>query len=203
MSFRPCRQVSAVPTSAFKGFRFPAEIILLAVRWYLRYGLSYRDVKELVAERGVEVDHVTVFRWVQCFTPILADAARPCRHTVGNRWFVDETYVRDLCEGGRPVALRLPRHRSARPDHRRLRVTKTRHHSSAKVLRDRARRTRRDHPWSRADSEPSVRVAVHSRAARSRSTQQCPGKSFVSGGPLGQVVGRPGSFASGFGLRWL
>jgi IS6 family transposase len=45
-------------------------------------------------ERGVEVDHVTVFRWVQCFTPLLADAARPCRHAVGNRWFVDETYVK-------------------------------------------------------------------------------------------------------------
>ena len=44
------------------GFRFPPEVILLAVRWYLRFGLSYRDVEELLAERGVEVDHVTVFR---------------------------------------------------------------------------------------------------------------------------------------------
>jgi IS6 family transposase len=64
------------------------------VRWYLRYGLSYRDLEELLAERGVEVDHVTVFRWVQCFTPLFADAARPCRHAVGSRWFVDETYVK-------------------------------------------------------------------------------------------------------------
>ena len=94
MSSRRCRPVSAVPCSAFKGFRFPPEIIVLAVRWYLRYGLSYRDVEELLAERGVEVDHVTVFRWVQCFTPLLADAARPCRHAVGDRWFVDETYVK-------------------------------------------------------------------------------------------------------------
>jgi transposase-like protein len=46
------------------------------VRWYLRYGLSYRDVEELLAERGIEVDHVTVYRWVQRFTPLLADAAR-------------------------------------------------------------------------------------------------------------------------------
>jgi transposase, IS6 family len=64
------------------------------VRWYLRYGLSYRDVEELLAERGVQVDHVTIYRWVQRFTPLLIDAARPCRHATGDRWFVDETYVK-------------------------------------------------------------------------------------------------------------
>jgi IS6 family transposase len=76
------------------GFRFPPEVIVLAVRWYLRFGLSYRDLEELLAERGVDVDHVTLYRWVQCFTPLLIDAARPCRHAVGGRWFVDETYVK-------------------------------------------------------------------------------------------------------------
>jgi hypothetical protein len=55
-------------------------VITVAVRWYLRYGLSYRDVEELLAERGIEVDHVTVYRWVQRFTLLLVDAARPCRH---------------------------------------------------------------------------------------------------------------------------
>ena len=69
-------------------------MILLAVRWYLRYGLSYRDIEELRVERGVDVDHVTVYRWVQRFTPLVIEAARPCRHSVGDRWFVDETYVR-------------------------------------------------------------------------------------------------------------
>src|SRR4249920_2610336 len=83
-----------VPRSAFAGFRFPPDVIVLAVRWYLRFGLSYRDVEELLAERGIEVDHVTVYRWVLRFTPLLADAARPCRHLVGDRWFVDETYVK-------------------------------------------------------------------------------------------------------------
>jgi transposase, IS6 family len=81
------------PRSSFAGFRFPPEVITVAVRWYLRYGLSYRDVEELLAERGIEVDHVSVFRWVQRFTPLLIDAARPCRHAAGDRWFVDETYV--------------------------------------------------------------------------------------------------------------
>jgi transposase, IS6 family len=80
--------------SAFAGFRFPREVIVLAVRWYLRYGLSYRDVEELLAERGVQVDHVTIYRWVQRFAPLLIDAARPCRHVPGDRWFVDETYVK-------------------------------------------------------------------------------------------------------------
>jgi transposase-like protein len=67
---------------------------LVAVGWYLRYGLSYRDLEELLAERGIEVDHVTLYRWVQRFTPLLIDAARPCRHVARDRWFVDETYVK-------------------------------------------------------------------------------------------------------------
>ncbi len=87
---RQCPAESALCASN----RFPPEVILLAVRWYHRYGQSYRNVEELLAERGTEVDHVTIYRWVQRFTPLLIDAARPCRHTVGDRWFVDETYVK-------------------------------------------------------------------------------------------------------------
>src|SRR5438046_1360444 len=82
------------PTSAFAGFRFPPDVIVVAIRWYLRFNLSYRDVEEFLAERGVEVDHVTVFRWVQRFTPLLADAARFAGHALGDRWFVGETYVK-------------------------------------------------------------------------------------------------------------
>ena len=81
-------------TSVFAGFRFPREVIAVAVRWYLRYGLSYRDVEELLAERGVTVDHVTVYRWVQRFTPEFIEPARLCRHIPGDCWFVDETYVK-------------------------------------------------------------------------------------------------------------
>ncbi len=64
------------------------------MRWYLRYGLFYRDVEELLAERGIVVDHVTIYRWVQAFTPVFIDAARLARHAAGSRWFVDETYVK-------------------------------------------------------------------------------------------------------------
>ena len=70
---RSGRQTDVVTSSdspsVFAGFRFPREVISLAVRWYLRYGLSHRDVKELLADRGITVDHVTIYRWVQRFTP--------------------------------------------------------------------------------------------------------------------------------------
>src|SRR6266540_2037649 len=86
--------VRPAPRSAFSGYRFPPEVITLAVRWYLRFALSYRDVEELLAERGIEVDHVTVYRWVQQFAPEFAEAARARQHVIGDRWHVDETYVK-------------------------------------------------------------------------------------------------------------
>ncbi|MCK9876962.1 IS6 family transposase [Frankia sp. Ag45/Mut15] len=92
MRRRPVRPPA--PTSEFAGFRFPPEVIVLAVRWYLRFALSYREVEELLAERDIEIDHVTVYRWVQRFTPLLVDTARPCRHRPDDRWFIDETYVK-------------------------------------------------------------------------------------------------------------
>src|ERR1700710_3271642 len=90
---RRCRVRLPAPRSSFAGFRFPPEVITVAVRWYLRYGLSYRDVEELLAERGIRVDHVTVYRWVQRFTAEFIEAAPPVRRLPGARWFVDETYI--------------------------------------------------------------------------------------------------------------
>ena len=83
---RPRRSgpVPGVPSSAFKGFRFPPEIIVVAVQSYLRYGLSYRDIEELMDDRGIDVDQVTIYRWVRRSTPLLSDAAVPCRHPVGS-----------------------------------------------------------------------------------------------------------------------
>ena len=82
-SSRLVRMTLSTASSAFAGFRFPREVITVAVRWYLRYGLSYRDVEELLAERGIIVDHVTVYRWVQRFTAEFIEAARPCRRLPG------------------------------------------------------------------------------------------------------------------------
>jgi IS6 family transposase len=67
-------------------------IILCAVRWYLRYALSYRDVEELMRERGVWVDHTTVFRWVQCYAPELDKRCRPQLKATNDSYRVDETY---------------------------------------------------------------------------------------------------------------
>jgi hypothetical protein len=106
------------PRSALCGFRFPAEVITVAVRWYLRYGLSCRDVEELLAERGVEVDHVTVYRWVQWLTPLFADAARFARHSPSDPL----VRRRNLRQGQRRMVLRLPGRRRARAGHRRARV---------------------------------------------------------------------------------
>ena len=79
---------------AFRGFRFPAEVILGAVRWYLQFPISYRDLERMLADRGVSVDHVTLYRWVQRFAPELEKRMRrhlrPCR----GPWHVDETFVR-------------------------------------------------------------------------------------------------------------
>jgi len=69
---------SPVESASFAGYRFPPEVILLAVRWYLRYGLSYRDVEDSSPSAASKFDHVTIYRWVQRFTPMLIDAARPC-----------------------------------------------------------------------------------------------------------------------------
>ncbi len=66
---RSCRVVE-LNRSAFAGYRFPPDVIVLAVRRFLRFGLSYRDLEELLAERGIEVDHVKLYRWVQYFTPL-------------------------------------------------------------------------------------------------------------------------------------
>ena len=82
---------------------------MLAVRWYLRFGLSYRDLEELLAERGIDVDHVTLYRWVQRFTPQLVDAARPSRRSGGDRWFVDESQGEGVGRTALPVGPVLPK----------------------------------------------------------------------------------------------
>jgi transposase, IS6 family len=73
---------------------FAPEIITCGVRWYLRYALSYRDVEELLLERGLHVDHTTVFRWVQCSAPELDKRCRPYLTATNDSYRVDETYIK-------------------------------------------------------------------------------------------------------------
>jgi len=117
------------------------------VRWYLRFGLPYRDLEELLAERGVIVDHVTLHRWVQRFTPLLSDAADHVATLSG-----DAGSSRDLRQGCWRVAVRVPRRRRIRPGHQRhvssrrdvtaarkfFTTTITEHREPEEVITDRA-----------------------------------------------------------------
>ena len=78
----------------FKWRQFEPEMILLAVGWYLRFSLSYRDVEELLAERGLRADHVTVWRWVHRYAPELERRLRSRLNSTNDSWRVDETYIR-------------------------------------------------------------------------------------------------------------
>src|ERR1700736_5226109 len=78
----------------FKWRQFEPEVILLAVGWYLRFSLSYRDVEELLAERGLLVDHVTVWRWVQRYAPQIQRRLHPRLRPTTSSWRVEKTYIR-------------------------------------------------------------------------------------------------------------
>jgi putative transposase len=79
---------------SFKGAHFPQDIILTGVRWYVAYPLSTRHVEELMGERGVEVDHSTIHRWVIKYSPQLEEAFHRRKRLVGRSWRMDETYIR-------------------------------------------------------------------------------------------------------------
>jgi transposase-like protein len=78
----------------FKGRQFTAEIILWAVRWYLQLPIRYRDLERMLSDRGVQVDHTTLFRWIQAYAPELDKRIRPHLHMTNGSWRVDETYIR-------------------------------------------------------------------------------------------------------------
>src|SRR5260221_7497199 len=78
----------------FKWRHFEAGIILLCVRWYLRYSISYRDLEEMMLERGLHVDHTTIFRWVQRYAPELEKRCRPHLKATTDSWRVDETHIK-------------------------------------------------------------------------------------------------------------
>ena len=82
------------PRNPFKWRHFESEIILLNVRWYLRYSLSYRDLEEMTLERGLKVDHTTIYRWVQTYSPEIEKRCRPHLRPTNDSYRVDETYIK-------------------------------------------------------------------------------------------------------------
>jgi DDE domain len=80
--------------NCFKGRQFTAEVILWAVRWYLMFPVSYRDLELMLLDRGVEVDHTTIFRWIQAYATELEKRIRPHLRMSNGSWRVDETYIR-------------------------------------------------------------------------------------------------------------
>ena len=81
-------------TIDFKGSHYPKSVILYAVFFYIRYGVSYRDLEEIMAERGVEIDHATLNRWVVKFSPLIAENAQARKRSTAISWRMDETYIR-------------------------------------------------------------------------------------------------------------
>ena len=79
---------------SFKGVHFPKDVILFAVFFYVRYAVSYRDLEEIMEERGVKIDHATLNRWVVRYSPTLALKAKSRKHAVATSWRMDETYIK-------------------------------------------------------------------------------------------------------------
>ena len=129
----------------FKWKHFQPEIILLNVRWYCRYALSYRDLEEMMAERGLSVDHSTVNRWVLQYGPELDKRCRPHLRPTNDSWRVDETYVkvkgawkylyRAVNSSGQTLDFMLSAKRDAKAAKRFLKKTlKARHTSTPRVV---------------------------------------------------------------------
>ena len=97
----------------FKGHQFTSEVILWAVRWYLQFPISYRDLGLMLRDRDVSIDHTTVYRWIQAYAPELERRLRPHLRPTNGSWRVDETYLKVK---GRWVYL-YPGSRQPRPDH--------------------------------------------------------------------------------------
>jgi len=78
----------------FKGMRFPIDVILVCIRWYAAYPLSYRHLEEMMEERGVSVDHSSINRWAIRFLPLIEKLSRKHKRPVGGSWRMDETYIK-------------------------------------------------------------------------------------------------------------
>ena len=135
-------------TISFKDAHFPQDIILMGVRWYVAYPLSYRHVEELMEERGVPVDHATIQRWVVKYSPQLEEAFHRRKRPVWVSWRMDETYIRvkgqwyylyrAVDKTGQTIDFLLTKHRDERAAKRFLTKAIRRHGIPEKITIDRS-----------------------------------------------------------------
>ena len=191
---RPCgRDFTARSASAFAGYRWPAEVILLAVRWSLSHPLSATSVMELLAERGIDVSQRTVLRWVQTFGPLLAAEVRKHRRPLGQKCYVDEVFFfrgkdkhslyRAVDEHGQGVDVLFREHRDtesavaffrqalARTGWRPIQVTSNHHQPYVTAVQDIFPAARR--PCARGCTAPEGRPPNPSSAATSSRATGC------------------------------
>ena len=152
---------------SFKGMRNAPDIIITAVRWYISYKLSYRDVEEMMAERGIRVDHTSVFRWVIKYVPQLEKQFRKHKKPVGRSWRMDETYIkikgkerylyRAVDKEGNTVEFLLTARRNAKAARRYLRKAMKTSGRPRKINIDRARRVPRQ---SRRTTRKATRAFI-------------------------------------------
>ena len=95
----------------FKGMRFPIDVVLVCIRWYASYPLSYRHLEEIMEERGVSVDHSSINRWAIRFLPLIEKMARKHKRPVGGSWRMDEPTSRSRASGNTSTALSTSRAR--------------------------------------------------------------------------------------------
>jgi putative transposase len=124
LNLQPGKQQVEIFMINFKGNHYPKDVILYAVFFYVRYAVSYRDLEEIMAERGVEVDHATLNRWVVKFSPLIACEAQRRKSATSNSWRMDETYIkikgkwvyyyRAVDKNGKTLDFMLSEHRDAK-----------------------------------------------------------------------------------------
>lgn len=115
-------------TIDFKGSHYPKSVILYAVLFYIRYGVSYRELEEIMAERGIEIDHATVNRWVVAFWPLIAANALARKKPTAISWRMDETYIKALGKW-------MYHYRAVDPDEETLDFMLTEHRDTAAARR--------------------------------------------------------------------
>jgi len=165
----------------FKGRHFDRSVILLCVRWYLAYGLSLRDLKEMMAERGIGIDHSTIHRWVVYFSPVLLKRFNRRKRAVGGKWHLDETYIkvrgqwmylyRAIDSAGDTVEFWFSKHRDLPAAKRFMRKALARHGRPDRIVIDGSQTNREAIIFCDAESRLKDRSRRQLKAIRIRSSK--------------------------------